>query len=48
MGLCSHEKRFTTHLHLASRLRMYGVIPPLTLYDRMVCTETLLFSAKIH
>ena len=46
LGLCSHGERFTTHIHLASRLRMYRVIPPHTLYDLMVCTVTLLFSAK--
>ena len=43
LGLCSHDEKFTTHLHLASR---YGVIPPLALYDLMVRTRTLLFSVK--
>ena len=46
LGLCSHGERFTTLVHLALRLSMYGVIPLLVLYDLMVCTGTLLFSAK--
>jgi len=36
VGVCR-----SNHLHLALRLRMTGVVPPLFLYDLMLCTEAV-------